>query len=80
VAYGVRICSFTTATGSGTVRGKTYHWDFSEMFGPLFTTTKGEPMRTQPKGGPAWEAFEAWHREYKASHAGKPAAAKPHCC
>ena len=76
MVYGVRICTFTTATGSGTVNGKTYYWDFSEQFGPLFTTKKGEPCRTQPKGGAAWRAFEKWHAEYKAL----PPAARARCC
>lgn len=76
MVYGVRICSCTDATGSGTVNGKKFQWDFSEQFGPLFLTSKGVPMRTQPLNGPAWRAFNAWYPGYRAAH---PHPVKAHC-
>ncbi len=60
----IHICSFHTASGSGGYGGKTYYWDFSEMFGPLFTDKDGNELKHQP--GPrsyAFKAFEIWHRE-----------------
>lgn len=58
--------SFTTAGGAAKVGARTFYWDFSEMFGPLFTTAEGEPLKNQPgiRSG-AWKAFEAWHHEIK---------------
>jgi hypothetical protein len=57
----VFVDSFVDVSGSATVGRKKHYWDFSERFGPLFTTAEGEPLVNQP--GPrtaAWKAFEAW--------------------
>lgn len=56
--------SFTQCSGTGGYGGRTYYWDFSEMFGPLFTDEHGEPLTHQP--GPrshAFKAFDIWHKE-----------------
>ena len=58
------VCSFHTASGSGGFGGRTYYWDFSEQFGPLFTDERGHELSNQP--GPrshAFKAFELWHKE-----------------
>jgi hypothetical protein len=58
--------SFVEATGTAKVGARTFYWDFSDMFGPLFTTAEGEPLKNQP--GPrsrAWKTFEEWHKELK---------------
>ena len=64
----VAICtSFHTASGSGGYGGKTYYWDFSDRFGPLFTNEQGEEITPQP--GPrshAFKAFSVWHAELMA--------------
>jgi hypothetical protein len=58
----LHLCSFHTASGSS---GR-YHWDFSELFGPLFTDARGRPLENQPSPrSAAWAAFEQWHRELK---------------
>jgi len=63
---GVIACSFTDCQGSGEVNGRTYHWDFSERFGPLFTTAKGRELKTQPGVKTyAWIAFERWLAQRK---------------
>lgn len=60
----IHICSFHTASGHAKVGARTFYWDFSEQFGPLFTTMKGEPLKNQPsvRSG-AFRAFEKWHKE-----------------
>jgi hypothetical protein len=62
----MKVCidSFVDVTGSATVGRKKHYWDFSERFGPLFTTAEGEPLANQP--GPrsgAFRAFEVWLEE-----------------
>lgn len=60
----VIVDSFTEATGSAKVGARTFYWDFSAMFGPLFTTAEGEPLKNQPgTRSRAWKAFEDWHKE-----------------
>lgn len=62
----IHVDSFHDASGSGVVDGKTYHWDFSERFGPLFTDAGGKELKVQP--GPrtkAFRAFQRWHDELK---------------
>jgi hypothetical protein len=60
----VIVCSFHTASGSGGYGGKTYYWDFSEMFGPWFTDKHGKELKKQPGGrSHAFKAFEIWHKE-----------------
>lgn len=47
-----------------------YYWDFSERFGPLFTTSSGRELRKQPgMRTHAWIAFERWHTALKAERA-----------
>lgn len=60
----VFVDSWHTASGTGGYGGKTFYWDFSDMFGPLFTDAEGRELKRQP--GPrsyAWKAFEIWHKE-----------------
>ena len=57
------LCSFHTASGCGDVNGKTFYWDFSDMFGPWFTDKDGTELRKQP--GPRSNAFNAWFDELK---------------
>lgn len=62
----IHLSSFHTASGHGEVNGKTYYWDFSEMFGPWFTDKDGNELSRQP--GPrshAFKAFNAWLDELK---------------
>jgi hypothetical protein len=48
-----------TVTGAS---GKTYRFDFDEMFGPLVLAKNGKPLATQPsERHEFWPAFEAWH-------------------
>jgi hypothetical protein len=57
-------CSSHSCSGSGEYRGKTYHWDFSDRFGPLFTTKDGGDIDPQPGiRSHAWAAFEVWLKE-----------------
>jgi hypothetical protein len=57
-------CSFHTASGSGGYGGKTYYWDFSEMFGPLFTDAEGNEIEPQPGvRSHAFKAFSLWLEE-----------------
>lgn len=61
---GVIACSFHTASGSGGFGGKIFYWDFSEMFGPLFTDKDGRELKKQPGiRSYAWKAFDIWHKE-----------------
>ena len=66
MSYGVRLCSFHTASGRSE-DGK-YRWDFSSQFGPLFVSKKGVPLKNQPgEHHPAWTAFERWYKQWKDS-------------
>jgi hypothetical protein len=63
-------CSFHTASGSGGYGGRTYYWDFSDMFGPLFTDSEGVEIDPQPGvRSHAFKAFEIWHKELLAERA-----------
>jgi len=63
-APGLIACSFTDCAGSGVYRGKTYYWEFSERFGPLFTNKDGRELDPQPGiRSHAWSAFEVWLKE-----------------
>lgn len=63
----VFIDSWHTASGSGGFGGRTYYWDFSDMFGPLFTDKDGRELKRQPGvRSHAFKAFEIWHRELQA--------------
>ena len=65
-APGVIACSFTDCTGSGVVGKRTYYWEFSRMWGPLFTRKDGRELDPQPSvRSNAWKAFEAWHQQLK---------------
>jgi len=60
------LCSFHTASGCGEVNGKTFYWDFSEMFGPWFTDKSGKELSKQPgTSSNAYKAFNAWLDELK---------------
>jgi len=59
-------CSFTDCKGSGVIGKRTYYWDFSDRFGPLFTRADGRELDPQPGiRSNAWKAFEAWHKELR---------------
>lgn len=60
------VCSYADATGEGVVGGKTWRWEYSERFGPLFIGKNGMPLENQPKSErhPGWEAFYDWHEEH----------------
>lgn len=63
----LHVCSFHDASGSGEVAGRMHYWDFSERFGPLFTTSSGRELRKQPGTRThAWVAFERWRSALKA--------------
>jgi hypothetical protein len=70
-------CSFTDAVGSS-ANGR-HHWEFSMMFGPLFTTKDGTVLKQQPQpGSAAWSAFEEWQKELRQeAHLPIPKDAKP---
>lgn len=59
--------SFTDCEGSCVIAGKTWRWEFSALFGPLFVTAQGEPLKNQPgPRHPVWKRFEEWHNELRA--------------
>lgn len=62
-----RFCSFINEANVLVKFGKrTYCFDFSERFGPLFLDIHGEPLRNQPQPRTkAWQAFKIWHGGYK---------------
>lgn len=63
----LHVCSFHDASGSAIVAGRVVRWDFSVMFGPLFVSASGVPLKNQPSvTSREWAAFEAW---LKARHA-----------
>lgn len=66
--YGVRICSFHDADGDGVdYNGRTWRWEFSRLFGPLFVDQRGSPLRVQPgERSPAWKVFERWYEKWRA--------------
>lgn len=61
--YGIRICSFHETDGEGVdVNGRTWRWEFSSQFGPLFVDTRGNPIKIQPpEKSPAWPVFQCWY-------------------
>ena len=67
----IHVCDFTTvANAQEEHNGKTYYFDFSEMYGPLFLNKKGEVLDKQP--GPrsnAFKAFNQWYDGYKCAKA-----------
>jgi hypothetical protein len=64
MAYGIRLCSFTTVPD--VQRGK-WRWEFSEQFGPTFLGKNGDPLKNQPvETSPAWKEFNKWLEEYRA--------------
>lgn len=63
---GLILTSFTDAQGEAIVNGKTIRWEFSDMFGPTFVDSEGEPLEKQPGvRSAAWKAFEVWHKELR---------------
>jgi hypothetical protein len=51
-----------------TIYGKTWKFEFSERFGPLFIRPDDMPYVNQPKvTSAAWAAFEDWLDEQKAN-------------
>lgn len=63
-APGIIVSSSHTASGSGGYGGRDYYWDFSDMFGPLFTDKDGNELRNQPGvKSHAFKAFLIWHDE-----------------
>ncbi|MEY5061066.1 MAG: hypothetical protein RIS45_987 [Planctomycetota bacterium] len=56
------VCTFIDATGSATVRGKKWRWEFHHFLGPTFVRANGEPLTKQPgERHPVWEAFYDWY-------------------
>lgn len=58
----IHICSFVDEFVEYEYKGRTYRWEFSSMFGPLFVNQDWEPRKHQPVGprGKHWEAFCDW--------------------
>lgn len=54
--------SFTTDIVSGIDKhGRMVNFEFSPMFGPLFTNAEGEPLKRQPGiRSAAWAVFNEW--------------------
>jgi hypothetical protein len=67
MSYGVPICSFHDADGRGTdINGRTWRWEFSRQFGPLFVNPQGKPLKAQPaENSPAWGAFNKWYANWQ---------------
>lgn len=66
--YGVRICCFNTSSGEGVDRnGRTWRWDFSPQFGPVFIDKHGRPLKAQPvsENHVVWPVFNAWYAKLK---------------
>lgn len=62
---GARI-DFFDATGSATVNGRTYYWEFYEWTGPVFTRKDGQPLAQYPsETHPVWPAFVTWLQDYE---------------
>lgn len=58
----IHICTSTTVAD---IEQDGYRFDFSEQFGPLFLTKKGEPLKNQPMPkSRAWKAFDKWYALY----------------
>lgn len=58
--------SFIDATGSATVNGKEYRWEFHEYLGPTFIGKRGEPLKWQPGSRhPVWTVFHQWLKDWK---------------
>ena len=62
--HGFIACSFSDETVKWERSGrKPVYFDFSEMFGPLFTNADGKPLKNQPIPTPRsrhWQAFDEW--------------------
>lgn len=58
----VHLCSFHTCSGSVTVKGKEWPFDFSERFGPLWLRKDGESRANQNPPFAVWRAFDRWNR------------------
>lgn len=58
-------CSFTDAEVKWERPGRRpVYFEFSEMFGPIFTDRTGRVLEKQPQpGSTKWAAFDEWHRE-----------------
>jgi hypothetical protein len=63
----LRICSFYNAEGSAKIGNRTWRWEFSDQFGPLFVDDRGVPLKDQQlsERHPVWRHFEAWLAKYR---------------
>lgn len=49
-----------------TVRGRKWHFDFDEMFGPLWLKKDGHtPRKNQSPAKHVWDEWEKWHKRWK---------------
>jgi hypothetical protein len=69
VSHNWRICSFYEATGECLIGNRTWRWEFSSMFGPLFVDGRGVPLKDQQlsERHPVWPHFEAWLKKHRES-------------
>jgi hypothetical protein len=58
-------CSHALWIGEGEHNGKSWRWEFSKYFGPLFLKKDGEPLKKQPisENHPAWIVFNKWENK-----------------
>jgi hypothetical protein len=63
-----RECSHANYTGSATIDGRKYTWDFNSRFGPLFHCKAiGKKDWLPNSRHKVWDKFQIWHnRNFKA--------------
>lgn len=67
IRFGNAILSFSDTSGSGSVNGRKYQWDFDSYLGPLFLKKNGDPLEIQPREHhPVWPVFYRWLKKYNA--------------
>ena len=60
------VCSFTECEVYAIeVAGRTWRFEWSDMFGPLFVGARGEPLRTQPNPLAVLLAMSWWVQQGK---------------
>ena len=61
------IDAWHAASGSTCHKGRTWRWDYSMQFGPLFVAKDGRTLKNQNPPAGVWKNFYAWLRRWEKS-------------
>ena len=54
------------------VNGRTWRFDFDEMFGPLWLKADGSERKCQNPSAAVWLVWEEWHKRWRAEKTKAP--------